>query len=410
MNKERLLLLAVAAVQFTNVMDFMIMMPLGPQLMRTFNINPQEFSVLVSSYTFSAGIFGFLAAFFIDKFDRKTAILTVYMGFTIGTLMCGLSDSYVLLLAARIITGIFGGLLGALVLSIVGDAIPLERRATAMGTVMAAFSVASVVGVPFGLYLATSYNWQMPFLLLAFLGLIVLFLIYRFIPSMTLHLEKVKTKAHPFDFVLSITKNGNQLLALSLMVFMMLSQFSYISMLSPYMVSNVGFTEHQLTYIYLIGGAVTIFSSPFVGKLADKFGRARIFTIFSILMMGPTIYLTSIGHTPIAMVLAITSLNFIFISGRMIPGSTMVTAAVLPQNRGSFMSINASVQQLSSGLGAFLAGIIVHKNPADGLIMNYNYVGYFAMAASVISIIIANNLKAIDTNQPSAIKHVVDHA
>jgi len=410
MSKERLLLLAVAAVQFTNVMDFMIMMPLGPQLMRTFEINPQEFSLLVSAYTFSAGIFGFLGAFFIDKFDRKTALITIYIGFTAGTMMCGLSDSYMLLLSARILTGMFGGLLGALVLSIVGDAIPLERRGAAMGTVMAAFSVASVVGVPFGLYLATSFNWQMPFLLLAFLGLIVLFLIYQFVPSMTSHLQKAKPNDNPFAFVASITKNPNQILALSLMVFMMLSQFSYISMLSPYMVSNVGFSEHDLTYIYMLGGALTIFSSPIIGKLADRFGRARIFTIFSILMLGPTIYLTNIGHTPIAIVLVVTSLNFMFVSGRMIPGSTMVTAAVLPQNRGSFMSINASIQQLSSGLGAFLAGLIVYKNPLSGMLINYNYVGYFALFASVISIIIANNLKAIDVQQPPTTQPIAHHA
>jgi predicted MFS family arabinose efflux permease len=377
--------------------------------MRTFSINPQEFSILVSAYTFSAGIFGFLGAFFIDKYDRKTAIFVVYLGFTIGTLMCGLSNSFVLLLAARILTGVFGGVLGALVLSIIGDSIPLERRATAMGFVMAAFSVASVLGVPFGLFLATSFNWQMPFLLLAGLGLIVLFLIYRFVPSMTLHLQKVKsTTDNPFTFVLSIGKNSNQLIALGLMVFMMLSQFSYISMLSPFMVSNVGFTEHDLTYIYLLGGAVTIFTSPFVGKLADKYGRAKIFTIGSILMMGPTLYLTSIGQTPLAVVLVVTSLNFIFIGGRMIPGSTMVTAAVLPQNRGSFMSINSSIQQLSSGLGAFLAGMIVYKNPVSGELVNYNYVGYFALAASVIAIILANKLKPVDVVNPIT-KPIVDH-
>ncbi|MFN0048833.1 MAG: MFS transporter [Cytophagales bacterium] len=409
MTKERLLLLALAAVQFTNIMDFMIMMPLGPQLMRTFSINPQEFSILVSSYTFSAGIFGFVGAFFIDKFDRKTAIMIVFTGFTIGTLMCGLSDSYVLLLAARILTGVFGGLLGALVLSIIGDAIPLERRATAMGTVMAAFSLASVLGVPFGLYLATTFTWQMPFLLLAGLGVVVLFLIYQFVPSMTLHLQKLKsTTDNPFTFVLSITKNPNQLMALGLMVFMMLSQFSYISMLSPFMVSNVGFTEHDLTYVYLLGGAVTIFTSPLAGKLADRYGRAKIFTIGSILMMGPTLYLTSIGQTPLAIVLVVTSLNFIFIGGRMIPGSTMVTAAVLPQNRGSFMSINSSIQQLSSGLGAFLAGMIVYKNPVSGELVNYNYVGYFAIAATIISIVLANKVKAVDSFA-SVNKPVSDH-
>lgn len=405
-NKERLLLFALAAVQFTNVMDFMIMMPLGPQLMRTFNINPAQFSLVVSAYTFSAGIFGFISAFFIDRFDRRKAIMAVYIGFVIGTLFCGISSSYTLLVLARIFTGMFGGMLGALVLSIIGDAIPLERRATAMGSVMAAFSVASVVGVPFGLYLATTFNWQMPFLLLAFLGLIVLFLVFKFVPEMKGHFDTSISKPNPLKFVVSIAGNRNQLMALGLMVFMMLSQFSYISMLSPYMVSNVGFTEHDLTYIYLLGGIATIFSSPIVGKMADKHGRAKIFTIFTVLMTGPTLYLTSIGVTPIGIVLAVTTFNFIFIGGRMIPGSTMITATVLPQNRGSFMSINSSIQQLASGLGAFVAGLIVYKN-SNGELINYNIVGYMAVLASIISIVLANKIVAVDTkpvSTPESIK------
>jgi len=395
MNREKTLLFTLAVIQFTNVMDFMIMMPLGPQLMRIFDITPQQFSLVVSSYTFSAGIFVFLAAFFIDKFDRRTALISVYIGFTIGTLACALAQTYSFLLLARVLTGVFGGVLGALVLSIIGDAIPLERRATAMGTVMAAFSFASVIGVPFGLYLASQYDWHMPFMMLAVMGSLVTILIYKTIPTMSAHLQQQTVGANPFLFLVNISKDSNQLKALALMVFMMMSQFSYISLLSPYMVSNVGFTEKELTYIYLLGGAVSIVSSPISGRLADKYGRAKIFTIFTLLCIIPLFLLTNLPKTEIYIVLIITTFNFVFISGRMIPGSTMITATVFPQNRGSFMSINSCVQQLGSGMAALIAGLIVIRRP-DGQIENYQYVGYLAIVSAFISIYLANQIKAID--------------
>lgn len=394
--KERLLLLVLACVQFTHIIDFMIMMPLGPQLMRTFGISPQQFSLLVSSYTFSAGIFGFLAAFFLDKFDRKAALQVIYAGFTVGTLLCGLAHEYYQLLLARIFTGMFGGVLGALVLSIIGDAIPLERRASAMGVVMAAFSVASVVGVPFGLYLATSFTWETPFLLLAGLSTVVSVFIYYHIPIMRAHIvEQHQPKSSPLHFIKNISNHSNQLSALAFMFFIVLSQFTYISMLSPFLVSNVGFTEHQLTYVYLLGGAATIFTSPVVGKLADKYGRVRVFMFFSALAIGPTLYLTSIGHTPLLWVLVVTTLNFIFIGGRMIPGQTMITATVHPQNRGAFMSITSSLQQISSGLGAYIAGAIVAKQPLTGQLIHFEYVGYLAAGCSVCAILLSNKVKPV---------------
>jgi DHA1 family inner membrane transport protein len=399
MSKEKILLLTLAIIQFTSVMDFMIMMPLGPQLMRIFDITPQQFSILVSSYTLSAGVFVFVAAFFIDKFDRKTILLAVYVGFTLGTLACALAPTYSFLLMARILTGVFGGILGALVLAVVGDAIPLERRAAAMGTVMTAFSFASVIGVPVGLHLATDYDWHMPFISLAVMGGLVTVMIYRVIPSMTMHLQKEKSNSNPFQFLINIGKDNNQLKALALMVFMMLGQFSYISLLSPYMVSNVGFSEHELKYIYFLGGAITLVTSPICGRLADKYGRAKIFTIFSILCLVPLFLLTNLPKTEIYIVLIITTFNFVFITGRMIPGSTMITATVLPQNRGSFMSINSCVQHIGSGMAALIAGMIVTKN-ANGQIENYEYVGYIAMASVVISLYLANNIKAIDTGTP----------
>lgn len=277
MKKEKLLLFVLACVQFTHIVDFMIIMPLGDTLMKAFSIQPHQFSYIVSSYTFSAGTVGLISALFIDKFDRKTMLNYCYLGFVVGTLACALAPSYHFLLAARIFTGAFGGVLGALILSIIGDVIPLERRATAMGVVMAAFSAAAVFGVPFGYVLANKFNWHAPFYFLSLLGIIIFFLIYYLIPPLNIHLSKGKEVQNPFKVIGAIFQNSNQVTALFFMMLLMFGQFTIIPFIAPYMERNVGFEKDQITYIYLAGGLCTLVSSPLIGKFADKYGRFKIF-------------------------------------------------------------------------------------------------------------------------------------
>lgn len=392
LNKERTLLFILAAIQFTHIMDFMIMMPLGPQLMRIFQIAPSQFALIVSAYTFSAGIFGFAAAFFIDRLDRKKALLTTYIGFVSGTFACALAPTYEILLLARILAGAFGGILGALVLSIVGDAIPAIRRASAMGTIMASFSVASVLGVPAGLYFASISSWHLPFFVIGGLGLLITVLVYLFIPNMTDHIRHTQVKTNPFDVINNIVSDKNQLRALLLMMMLMLGHFSIIPFLSPFMVSNVGFSEHQLTYIYLLGGAVTIFTSPVIGRLADRYGKKKIFSVFIILSLIPILLITHMPAVAVPWVLLVTSFFFITSSGRMIPAQALVVSTVSAQRRGGFMSINSCVSQLSSGTASFFAGLIVYKN-TSGQLVNYGWVGVYAAAFSFLCIFIAWGLK-----------------
>jgi predicted MFS family arabinose efflux permease len=384
MKNEKVLLFTLAAIQFTHIVDFMIMMPLGPQLMRIFTISPREFGLLVSSYTITAGIFGFMGAFFIDRFDRKTALFFLYTGFTVGTLMCALAPGYLVLLLMRSITGAFGGMLSGLVLSIVGDVIPLERRAGAMGLVMSAFSVASVVGVPLGLYLAVLFNWHAPFFLLAVLGLGVLGLVYYFIPPLKDHLRKKEARPHPIHIITDVLQDANQLRALLLIMLMMLGNFAVIPFISPYLVANVGFTDAQLTYVYLIGGGLTIFTSPAIGRIADRMGHKKVFSIFMLLSIIPLVLVTNLPPVAMWVALIITSMFFVFGGGRMIPAMTLITSTVAPQRRGSFMSLNSSVQQLSSGLASFVAGLIIGTTP-EGQMLHYPWVGAISVVASLIA-------------------------
>jgi predicted MFS family arabinose efflux permease len=393
-TKERLLLLTLAAINFTNIMDFMIMMPLGPQLMRIFNINTQQFGLVVSSYTFSAGFSGFCTAFFIDKFDRKRFLQVLYAGFLIGTLLCGLANTYELLMIARIFTGLFGGVLGAVILAIVGDVIPFNRRGQAMGFVMAAFSIASVLGVPFGLRIANQFGWNTPFLLLAFLALPVQFFIFKFVPNLSTHTQAGK-QVQVLQVIKNITSSPNQRKAITLMMVVMFGHFSIIPFLSPYMVSNVGFTEGQLEQIYFFGGLSTIIASPLIGKLADRIGKLKVFTIFVSISIIPVLFITNMPRVDIWITLIATSVFFAVSSGRFIPAQAMVTATVDLQNRGSFMSIVSSMQQLSAGLAAYIAGLVVIKQ-TNGEMLHYNWVGLMSIAAAFITLFLVRRITAVD--------------
>lgn len=396
MKNERLMLFILAASMFTHIMDFMIIMPLGPQLMRLFDISPKEFSLLVASYTITAGVFGFFSAFFIDRYDRKKSLVIIYAGFAFGTLACALAPTYTFLLMARSLTGAFGGVLGALILSIVSDAIPLERRAQGIGVVMASFGVASVFGVPFGLFLAGEFTWHAPFLFLGGLAIIITFLIMAGIPSLTKHLNR-EGHHSPMEVLRQIFGKRNARLGLTFTSVLMMGHFTIIPFLATYLVGNVGFSENELTYIYLVGGICTLLFSPWVGRMADRYGRLKIFTLFGSLVIIPILLITNLTPVPLWVALSISAVFFIFSNGRMVPSTTMETAIIKPEVRGSYMSIRSSVQQLTSGLAAFVAGLIITEQPSlfdanAKALINYNYVGMIAVFFSVLSLYVARKI------------------
>ncbi len=386
-SKEKLVLLLLAAVNFTHILDFMIMMPLGNYLMPYFDISAPQFSMLVAAYTFSAGISGFLAAFFVDNYDRKKVLLFGYFGFLIGTLCCALAPSYIILLLSRIVAGVFGGLIGAQVLSIIADLIPYERRGTAMGIIMAAFSVASVFGVPFSLYLASIFNWHGPFFFVAGLGIILIPFLIRSLPRMDSHINHDKTgRVNPLVLLKDIGKDRDQLLALALSGTIMLGHFIIIPFLNPFMEFNLGFSKTQTPMVYMIGGGLTLITSPILGRVADRVGKHRLFVIMAFLVLIPIAIITNLHAIPFLTLLCVTGFWFVVSSGRMIPAQAMVSAVVSPERRGSFMSINSSVQQIFVGLASILAGAIVVKTPSN-TILHYEITGYVSIAVTLLSIL-----------------------
>lgn len=392
-KREIFLLATLALVQFVAVVDFMIMPPLAPKLIKLWSITTREFGIAVGAYILTAGICGFLGAFFIDKFDRKKLLTILFAGLTAATLLCGLAPNYYLLLAGRVIAGMFGGLLGTMVFSIIGDVIPAERRARSFGLVTASFSLASILGVPGGLYFANLWDWHAPFLVLVGLGVIVQIFVGLFVPSVTGHLNAPRRS--PVEVVQTILADRNQLFAIALVITLAIGQFSILPLLTAFLVNNVGVTEAQLPLMYLIGGSTTVVASPLIGILADKTDKSLIYSVAAVLSLIPILALTNFPPaTPLVLVFATTTFLFVCINGRMIPGMALVQGTVMPQHRGSFTSISSSVQQLSGAIGTFISGFIVVKG-SDGLLQHYNWVGFVAVLFTLISLYVVRQINQV---------------
>jgi predicted MFS family arabinose efflux permease len=392
LKKERWYIIILAAIQIVHILDFVIMMPLGPRFMRVFHISPNEFSTLVSAYTFSAGIVGFLGALYADHFDRKKFLLFNFTGFIFGTFMCARGSDFSSLLSARIIAGAFGGMLNANVLSLVSDLIPFQRRGTAMGVVMSAFSITSVFGIPVGLHIANVFDWQMTFYFICFIAVIFWILSLFILPSIKVR-NTPKSFTDNFKNFKSIVFQKayhSSFLLTSLLGF---SLFIVIPFISPYMVKNVGMTEEELPLIYFIGGIFTIISARFIGKFCDKLGSFKIFRIVALLSILPVVAMTNLPYgTPLWLCLAATTLFTMSGSGRFIPALTIVSAVVKSEDRGTFMNLENALRQLSSGLAAQAGGLII-ATTITGSLSHYHIVGFISVIVSLVALYIASIIK-----------------
>jgi DHA1 family inner membrane transport protein len=390
-RKERIILLILAGLNFTHILDFMIMMPLGNYLMPYFNISAQQFSILVAAYTFSAGISGFAAAFFVDQYDRKKILLLGYCGFLLGTIACGFAPNYELLLASRTLAGVFGGLIGAQVLSIVSDMFGYERRGMAMGTIMSSFAVASVVGVPIALYLSNLISWHAPFLLVGILGAVIVPLIVKFLPPLTAHVRKDEPAPGFWPVISGVMRDAQQRNALLFSALIMLGHFLIIPFVNPYMEFNVGYSKQQTPMIYLIGGLASFASANILGRLADRYGKMTIFTICILLSLVIVWSITNLHAIPFALSLTIFAIWFTLSTGRMVSANAMISNVVQSEKRGSFMSFNSSVQQLGTGLASIIAGLVIIKG-SDNKIHHYDWLGYLSIIILVAALLLARRL------------------
>jgi predicted MFS family arabinose efflux permease len=390
-RRELWLLLTLAGIQFTHILDFMIMMPLGPQFRAVFGISDAKFGVLVSSYTFAAGLSGLLAAFYVDRFERKKLLLVLYALFALATLACGLAQTYEQLMAARIAAGIFGGVLSALAQTIVGDVVPMERRGKAMGIVMSSFSISTVAGVPLGLYLAAHFNWHVPFFVIAGLsGLLVLFA-WQTLPALRGHLKAARAVS-PLGNLLDTLQNRHHQLALLFTFLMMFVGFVVIPYITLYTTSNGGLSTQQIPLIYLCGGVATLLTARWIGRATDAQGKVKVFRALALLTIIPVMGMTLSAPFGLVGITIISTLFFVLMSGRMIPGMAIVTSACNPPQRGTFMALNSAVQSLGMSAAAFVGGLIISRD-AQGWVLHYWGNGLVGVVASLVSWYLVGKLR-----------------
>ncbi len=389
-GRELTTLLVLCAVQFTHILDFMIMMPLGGQLMRAFNISPAQFTHLVASYGLAAAMSGFAGGFFLDRFDRKRSLLILYAGFGLATLACGLAPTYSTLLAARLAAGAFGGLAGSMVTAMVGDVIPPARRGRAMSFVMAAFPVASVLGVPAGLVLAGKFGWHAAFFLLGGCAAANLVVASLALP----HILTAVKNHEPLTQMKAILSRGVHRRAFAVGTVLVMSGGLIIPFLAPSFVANVGLNEtFQLPLAYAIGGFATAFSTPLIGWLSDHMDRLWLLTIMSTGAVVVVFFITRLGPSSVAMASLMMALFMVTMSGRFAPAMTMITNAVEARYRGGFMSVNAALQQAASGLSSILAGLFVTRDAA-GHLAGMPTLGYVSAGFFGLTVLLAFELRA----------------
>ena len=394
-KRERWLLLTLASIQFTSVLDFMIMMPLGPHLTALFGISAGEFGFLVSAYTFAAGLSGLLAATYIDRFGRKRMMLTLYPLFGAAALACSMAPTFAWLMLARVASGFFGGVLMALSQTIVAEVIPFERRGRAMGVVMTSFSVATVAGVPLGLFLASHFNWHAPFLAIALMVSVCAFGAVKTLPSLKGHLAS-HTSGDSEPSLLSnlrwVLVDPNHLRAYAMSSSMVFAGFVVIPYITLYLQGNAGFKPEQVPYVYLTGGICTLISARFIGHWSDRAGKAYAFRRLALLMPLPLLAMTLSAELPMAGVLLVSSMLFVVMSGRMIPGMALIGASADPRRRGSFMTLNSAVQSLAMGLAALVGGQILGRD-GNGHLTHYWMAAILGGGASLMSFVLASKLR-----------------
>jgi len=380
---QKILVGILGFLQFTVILDFMIISPLGAIVMPTLHISPRQFGVAVSSYAFSAGVSGFLAAGFADRFDRKRLLLFFYFGFMLGTLLCGLATTYPLLLGARIVTGLFGGVIGSVVLAIVTDLFPLEMRGRVMGVISTAFAASQVLGLPAGLYLTSHWDWHAPFLAIIAIGMPAGVIIMLLMQPVVGHLALKQERSPLVHLIHTITEPRYRLVFL-LVTLLPTGGYMLMPFGTAYIVNNVGLAFTVLPAIYLVTGISSIFVGPLVGKASDSFGKFPMFCFGSLVTLLMVPIWTNIGHVPLATVIVINVVLFAGIFSRMIPAQALISAIPEPNKRGAFNSVSASLQQFAGAVSAAVAGWLIVQRP-NGSLDHFDWLGYLVMAITLVT-------------------------
>lgn len=376
---EKALLWLLALIQFTVIMDFMVMMPLGPQIMQAYSVGPAAFATAVSAYSWCSGISGLLAATYIDRFDRRQLLIASYLLFTFSNLACALSPTYEILLASRAFAGLAGGMMSSLVMTIISDVIPAQRRGEATGVVMTAFSMAAIAGVPGGIVLGAHFGWASAFYLLVILSLFIWLAAFKLVPSLTAHLNKETIPlSQVIPNLLELLQEKRHQIAYTLTFTVLVSHMLIIPFIAMVLVANHGIAPEEIMWIYMAGGAATFFSSRRVGKWSDRYGKHLMFRWISVISILPILFITHLPNLSLLAMIAFFPIFMVTMSGRMIPMQALLTTVPPGEKRGAFLSLNSAIQSIGTGCGAWLGGVLLSKT-AGGQINGYGLNGWIAV-------------------------------
>jgi predicted MFS family arabinose efflux permease len=384
---QKLAIFLLAITQFTVILDFMVMSPMGDILMKSLDLKPASFGLVVSAYAFSAGISGLLTAGFADKFDRKKLLLFFYIGFIAGTILCGIVSSYTLLVAARIITGLFGGVIGSISMAIVADLFTLQQRGRVMGFIQMGFGTSQILGIPIGLYIANAWGWHAPFLWVAGMAGIIALIIATKLKPITKHLE-IQSDKSAFKHLIHTIAKKDYRVGFTATALLSIGGFMLMPFGSAFAINNLKITENQLPLNFMIAGIATLLIMPIIGKLSDRIDKYKIFAFGSLWTIVMIAIYTNLGETPFLIVAGVNVLMMMGVMGRMVPSTALVTAIPEMQDRGAFMSINSSLQQIAGGIAAAFAGTIVVQKDKFSPLEHYNTLGIIIICISILSIVL----------------------
>lgn len=391
---QKFVILMLALTQFTVVLDFMVMSPLGDMLMKSMNLSTSQFGFSVSAYAFSAGISGLLTAGFADKFDRKKLLLFFYIGFIAGTLFCGLAPNYAMLVAARIITGIFGGVIGSISMAIIADIFPIQERGRAMGIMQMGFGVAQVLGIPISLYIANHWGWQFPFYSIVALSIAIWVLIMVRMSPVDEHLKLQSDKSALLHLWHTIQKKHYRI-GFTATTILAIGGFMMMPWGSAFAINNLKVTNEQLPLLFMAAGISTLIIMPIIGRLSDKIDKFKIFAFASVWMIVMVLIYTRLTPVPFWFVMVMNIVFMVGIFGRMVPAMALNSALPQMQDRGAFMSISTSLQQISGGIGAALSGMIVHQSTKTSPLEHYDTLGIVVSVLTFITILLVYRISNV---------------
>jgi predicted MFS family arabinose efflux permease len=379
---QKIVIVLLAVVQFTIVLDFMVMAPLGDLLMKSMHLSAAQFASAVSAYAFSAGVSGILAAGFADKYDRKKLLIVFYVGFSAGTAVCATATTFPVLLVGRIVTGLFSGVLGASAMAIIADLFSFDQRGRVIGFTQMSFAVSQVAGIPIGIYLANQFNWHAPFAMIVVFSLLTLAFTIYFLKPVTRHLGQ-REKQNPLAHLQKTLNNRIYRLPFLATALLSIGGFMLMPFSTPFMINNVGVSQTQLPLIYVIMGTCTMVTLPMIGKLSDRYGKFATFIAGTILAMIMVVVFTNLNRVPLPEVIVISALMFAGVMSRIIPSTALMTAVPAKDDRGAFMSITSSLQQIAGGVAAVIAGWVIFQEH-DGKLLHFNILGYLCFSIMVV--------------------------